>query len=94
MLSAAGQLQDETVTLTGWYVGYVIAAVVIVVVVAMVAIILASVRRISGVADDITGVLDDIRVNTVAVPAVGTLNQGLVSIVTHAAQARHALAGE
>lgn len=79
-------------TLTGWYVGFVIAAVVIVVVVAMVAIILASVRRISGVADDITDLLDDVRANTEAVPAVGTLNQGLLSVVTHAAQARHALA--
>jgi hypothetical protein len=67
--------------------------VVIVIVVAMVAIILALVRRISGVADDITDVLDDIRVNTASVPAVGTLNEGLLSVVTHAAQAREALAG-
>ena len=94
MLPAAGQFQDEAVTLTGWYVGYVIAAVVIVVVVVMIAIILALVRRISGVADDIADVLDEVRVNTVAVPAVGALNQSLLSVVTHAAQARHALAGE
>ena len=33
MLTAAGQVQEEAVTLSGWYVGYVIAAVVIVVVV-------------------------------------------------------------
>lgn len=79
--------------MAGWYVGYVIAAVVIVVVVAMVAIILAQVRRIGGLADDITEVLDEIRVNTVAVPAVGTLNQGLLSVVTHASQARTGLAG-
>lgn len=84
---------SEASTLTGWYVGYVIAGVVIVIVVAMVAIILALVRRISGVADDITDVLDDIRVNTASVPAVGTLNEGLLSVVTHAAQAREALAG-
>ncbi len=81
-------------TLSGWYVGYVIAAVVIVVVVAMVAIILALVRRISAVADDITDVLDGVRENTVAIPAVGTLNESLLSVVTHAAQARLALAGE
>jgi len=93
LLTAAAQVQEEAVTLSGWYVGYVIAAVVIVVVVAMVAIILALVRRLSGLADDITGVLDDIRVNTVAIPAVGTLNESLLSVVTHAAQARTALAG-
>jgi hypothetical protein len=84
---------SEASTLTGWYVGYVIAGVLIVVVVAMVAIILALVRRISGVADDITDVLDDIRVNTASVPAVGALNEGLLSVVTHASQAREALAG-
>jgi len=93
MLTAAAQAQEEAVTLSGWYVGYVIAAVVIVVVVAMVAIILALVRRITAVAEDITGVLDDIRTNTVSIPAVGTLNEGLLSVVTHAAQARTALAG-
>ncbi len=93
MLYAAGQVQEEAVTLTGWYVGYVIAAIAIVVVVAMVAIILALVRRISGVADDITEVLDEIRANTVTIPAVGALNENLLSVVTHAAQARTALAG-
>jgi hypothetical protein len=93
LLNAAAQAQEEAVTLSGWYVGYIIAAVVIVVVVAMVAIILALVRRISGVADDITDVLDEIRVNTVTIPAVGALNDNLLSVVTHAAQARTALAG-
>ena len=85
MLTAAAQVQEKAVTLSGWYVGYVIAAVVI---------ILALVRRISGIADDITDVLDDVRENTVAIPAVGTLNESLLSVVTHAAQARTALAGE
>ena len=93
MLLAAGQVQEEAVTLSGWYAGYVIAAVLIVVVVALVAIILALVRRISGVADDITDVLDDIRANTATIPAVGALNENLLSVVTHAAQARTALAG-
>jgi hypothetical protein len=93
LLHAAAQAQETAVTLSGWYVGYIIAAVVIVIVVAMVAIILALVRRISGVADDITDVLDEIRVNTVTIPAVGALNDNLLSVVTHAAQARTALAG-
>jgi hypothetical protein len=91
--AAAAQVQDEAVALSGWYVGYIIAAVVIVVVVAMVGIILALVRRITALADDITDVLDDVRENTAAVPAVGTLNETLLSVVTHAAQARTALAG-
>jgi len=94
LLTAAAQASDKAVTLSGWYTGYVIAAAVIVVVVAMVAIILALVRRIGGLADDITDVLDDVRENTVSLPAVGTLNESLVSVVTHAAQARTALAGE
>jgi len=93
VLTAAAQVQDAAVTLSGWYVGYVIAAVVIVVVVAMVAIILALVRRITAVAEDITEVLDDIRTNTVAIPAVGSLNESLLSVVTHAAHARTVLAG-
>lgn len=93
MLNAAAQIQQDAVTLSGWYVGYIIAAVVIVVVVAMVAIILALVRRITAVADDITDVLDEIRVNTVTIPAVGALNDNLLSVVSHAAQARTALAG-
>jgi hypothetical protein len=93
VLNAAAQAQEEVVTLSGWYVGYVIAAVLIVVVVALVAMILALVRRISSVADDITEVLDEIRVNTVTIPAVGALNENLLSVVTHAAQARTALAG-
>ena len=94
MLTAAAQVKEQAASLSGWYVGYVIAAVLIVVVVALVAIILGLVRRISGVADDITEVLDDVRENTVAIPAVGTLNERLLSVVTHAAQARTALAGE
>jgi hypothetical protein len=86
-------VQTKAAVLTGWYVGYVVAAVLIVVVVAMIAIILALVRRISGVADDITESLDVIRVNTASVPAVSALNEGLLSVVTHASEARTALAG-
>ena len=93
MLNAAAQAQEEAVTLSGWYVGYIIAAVLIVVVVALVAMILALVRRISAVADDITEVLDEVRANTVTIPAVGALNDNLLSVVSHAAQARTALAG-
>jgi hypothetical protein len=92
-LYAAAQVEEKAVTLSGWIAGYIIAAALIVVVVALVAIILALVRRIGALADDITDVLDDVRENTVAIPAVGTLNESLLSVVTHAAQARNALAG-
>jgi hypothetical protein len=80
-------------TLTGWYVGFIIAAVVIVIVVVMVALILSLVRRISLIAADIVLALDDIRKNTTSVPAISTLNTGLGSVVDHAATARKALGG-
>jgi heme exporter protein D len=50
--------------LTGWYVGYVIAAVIITIVVVLVSIILALARRIGVQADVITGALDQARINT------------------------------
>ncbi len=81
------------VTLTGWYVGYIIAAVVIVIVVIMVALILSLVRRIALLAGDIILALDDIRKNTTTIPAISTLNTGLGSVVDHAATARKALGG-
>jgi hypothetical protein len=83
----------DGVTLTGWYVGYVIAAVVIILVVALVAIILSLVRRIGQQAAAVVDVLDDVRKNTTSIPAVATLNQGLLSVVEKAATARKALGG-
>ena len=81
------------VDLTGWYVGFIIAAVVIVIVVIMVALILSLVRRIALLAGDIVVALDDIRKNTTTVPAIAKLNEGLGSVVNHAATARKALGG-
>ena len=81
------------VTLTGWYVGYIIAAVVIVIVVVMVGLISSLVRRYALVAGDIVQALDDIRKNTTTIPAISTLNTGLGSVVDHAATARKALGG-
>lgn len=83
----------DAVTLTGWYVGYVIAAVVIVLVVCLVAIILSLVRTIGQQAAAVVDILDDIRKNTTSIPAVATLNQGLQSVVDKAATARKALGG-
>jgi Na+-transporting NADH:ubiquinone oxidoreductase subunit NqrF len=83
----------SAVTLTGWYVGYVIAAVVIVLVVILVAVILSQVRKIGQQAAAVVDVLDDVRKNTTSIPAVATLNQALLSVVQHAATARKALGG-
>lgn len=52
------------VSLTGWYVGYVLTAVVIALVVVLVAAMLFFARRIGLRARRITSALDDIRVRT------------------------------
>ena len=82
------------VALTGWYVGYVVASAVIVVVVMLVGWILGLARRIGVQAQVILAEVQDIKVNTAAVPAVGKVNDNLVLIVDHAVAARKALVGE
>lgn len=79
--------------LTGWYVGYVIAAVVITIVVVCVAIILALARRIGVQADVITGALDQARINTLPLWDVDKVNGGVRSIMKSAQEARAALGG-
>lgn len=81
------------VDLTGWYVGYVIAAVLITVVVILVAIILGLARRIGVQADIITGDLDQARINTLPLWDVDKVNGGVRSIITSAQEARSALGG-
>jgi len=83
----------ETV-LTGWYVGYVIAAAVIVVVVGLVGWLLSLARRIGVQAAAIVGVLADIRATTAPIPMVSKLNQKLLHVVEQASTARVALLGE
>ena len=80
--------------LTGWYVGYVIAAVVIVAVVALVGWILGLARRIGVQVNAIGGELRGIRETTGPVAAVGALNAKLTKVVEHAATARTALLSE
>ncbi|MDQ6949408.1 MAG: hypothetical protein M3256_24950 [Actinomycetota bacterium] len=80
--------------LTGWYVGYVVAAVVIVVVVGLVGWLLALARRIGVQAAAIVDALADIRGTTAPVPLVGKLNQKLLHVVQQASTARVALLGE
>ena len=81
------------VDLTGWYVGYIIAGVLITVVVILVAIILGLARRIGVQADVVVGALDQARINTLPLWDVDKVNGGVRSIITSAQEARTALGG-
>jgi len=81
------------VSLTGWYVGYVIAAVVITIVVVLVGIILALARRIGVQAMQITASLDEARINTLPLWDVDKINTGVRSIIKSAETARQVLGG-
>ncbi len=79
--------------LTGWYIGFVIALVVISVVVVLAAMILGLARRIGVQAEAITISLDEGRVNTLALWEVDKVNEELRLIVRDAEAARAALGG-
>ncbi len=81
------------VTMTGWYVGFVIAAVVITIVVILVGIILALARRIGVQALQITASLDEARINTLPLWEVDKVNSGVRSIIKSAQSARQVLGG-
>ncbi len=81
------------VSLAGWYVGYVIAAVVIAIVVINVAIILSLARRIGVQAQEVTAALDEARINTLPLWEVDKINTGVRSIIRSAEQARQVLGG-
>lgn len=80
--------------LTGWYVGYGIAAAVIVVVVCLVGWLLSLARRIGVQANAIVDALADIRATTAPIPLVAKLNRKLLHVVEQASTARVALLGE
>ncbi len=82
------------VSLTGWYVGFAIAAVTITAVVVLVGIILGLARIIARQASDITQGLDDSRINTMALWDVDVVNRSIVGINRNAAKARAALGGD
>ena len=82
---------EGAVSLTGWYVGYVIAAVVITIVVILVGIILALARRIGVQAIQITEALDEARINTLPLWDVDKINTGVRSIIKSAQTARQVL---
>lgn len=80
--------------LNGWYVGFVVASVVIVIVVALVGWILSLANRISGQVNDIVVAIAEIKETTAPLPAVGKLNETLGAVAGHAVAARIALVGE
>ena len=82
-----------TAVLTGWWVGYVLAVVIITVVVGLVAAILTLAGRIGRQAQAITDALDDARLNTLGLWDVEKANAGLRSMVKGAQQARAVLEG-
>lgn len=79
--------------LTGWYVGFVIALVVITVVVILAGMILGLARRIGVQAEQITSALDDGRVNTLPLWEVDKVNEELRLIIRDAEAARAVLGG-
>jgi ABC-type phosphate transport system permease subunit len=81
------------VSLSGWYVGYIIAGVIITVVVVLVGIILALARRIGEQAALITAALDEARINTLPLWDVDKINTGVRSIIRSAQTARQVLGG-
>ncbi len=79
--------------LTGWYIGFIIATVVISVVVVLAAIILGLARRIAVQAEAIVVALDAGRINTLPLWQVDNINEGLRRTTRYAEQARAELGG-
>lgn len=79
--------------LTGWYIGFVIALVVITIIVILAGMILGLARRIAVQAEAITISLDEGRLNTLPLWEVDKVNEELRLIVRNAEQARAVLGG-
>lgn len=77
--------------LIGWYIGYGVAAVVIVLVAVLLLAITLTVRRIGAVAEDITSGLVVARDRTEVLWQVSTTNQVATDILDTATAARKAL---
>ncbi|MBW3556043.1 MAG: hypothetical protein KY454_03790 [Actinobacteria bacterium] len=87
--------QQGEAVLTGWYVGYVIALVVISAVVVLVGMILGLARRIGVQAEEVVAALDEGRINTLPLWDVAKVNDSLRVTGEHAMAARTILeAGE
>ncbi len=72
------------VSLSGWYVGFVIATLIIVVVVILVGMILGLARRIGVQALAANQALDEGRVNTLGLWEIDKINGGIRSIISSA----------
>ncbi|MBA2279621.1 MAG: hypothetical protein M3527_03270 [Actinomycetota bacterium] len=79
------------VVLTGWYAGFIIAAVVIVLVVILVAILLTLARRIARQAAAIEEALDQSRWNTEPLWDLAMVNDAVGDIIEHASVLRRSL---
>jgi uncharacterized membrane protein len=79
------------VALTGWYIGFTLAVIVIAIVVILVAAILTLARRIGEQAIAIEESLNDGRIRTLALWDVANVNDQLNQIVRRAAAARSVL---
>lgn len=77
--------------LVGWYIGFALAAVVVVLVAALLLAITATVRKISVVAEDITGTLVVAQERTEVLWQVSTTNRVATDILETATAARQAL---
>ncbi len=86
-------MEGGEAVLTGWYVGFVIALVVITVVVILAGIILGLARRIGVQAEAIVGGLDEGRINTLPLWEVDKVNEELRMLVRDAERARFELGG-
>lgn len=86
-------MEGGDAVLTGWYIGFVIALVVITIVVILAGMILGLARRIAVQAEAITVSLDEGRLNTLPLWEVDKVNEELRLIVRDAEQARAILGG-
>lgn len=83
----------SAVSLSGWYVGYIIATVIIAIVVVLVAMILSLARKIGTQALDITEALHNGREASMPLWEFEKVNDRLRGILRNAQQARAALGG-
>ncbi|WP_034272081.1 hypothetical protein [Haloechinothrix halophila] len=79
--------------LTGWWVGYVIGAVVVLLVAALLILIILTVRRIAAVAEDATDALRLAQQRTEALWQLEATRTAATDILAGATEARHALGG-
>lgn len=75
----------------GWYIGFALAAVVVLLVAALLIAVISTVRRITTVAEDITATLVVVRDRTEVLWQVATTNRAATDILTTATAVRETL---